>query len=604
MPIQTPFIKDAQKAVFRKPQLPVLSPLDGTVVQHGDIFGPEYIVRHARELVQITKCLQSAFSASMLTKSSFAIEFSPHSVVPGMIRATLGSDITVLRTLRRITDPWEVLTKSLCSLYASGSPVKWDGCFADILSARKVIELPAYNWDLKSFWIPHRNDWTLTKGDIPVHQCRVAAELDNTIHEVLEERITSNRHEVVTECDVNRADVRPFIRGHTVDGFSLCTQAVYADIGFSIGAYALERFQPPFPERLITITDMELTRALVDSADWKQFLRCTAKINLASKDANLRIAAYYKLPNMIEHLDRMRRQLAEGKTCRFSGPVAYRLVSALAEFNSDHYCVDDVLYDNELYECIQVLFEAIRGNCQYFAHVRMIPGDRSLWEGDVTIFTDDRIAGLVEGIQEVPRRLLKFILTQAANPLKFKTKSAKETRSIPQPTQEGALDITFATTPAAKGAPILASPVVVAPKATASARKASPEVLACVNSLISNAIGIIAEQSGIPLSDVRDETRFDDIGIDSQHALIITSLFSEELGSTADSTLFLGNSTVAGLKRALGRSPLSSTLPECQGSTEVGDSTPAIQSIYYYNRVAKSTLAGSTRSDGVLRGGV
>lgn len=255
MPIQTSFFKDAQKVVFRKPQLPVLSPLDGTVVQHGDIFGPEYIVRHAREPVKIMKCLQSAFSASMLTKTSFAIEFGPHPVVSGMIRATLGSDITVLPTLRRNTDPWEVLTKSLCSLYASGSPVKWDGYFADVPSARKVIDLPAYNWDLKSFWIPYRNDWTLTKGDIPIHQCRVAAELDksipstsssnnaqsaivetpklksSTIHEVLEERITSNGYEVVTECDVNRADVRPFIRGHTVDGFSLCTP-VRGDIEF------------------------------------------------------------------------------------------------------------------------------------------------------------------------------------------------------------------------------------------------------------------------------------------------------------------------------------------------------------------------------------
>lgn len=158
-----------------------------------------------------------------------------------------------------------------------------------------------------------------------------------------------------------------------------------------------------------------------------------------------------KLPNMMEHLERMRRQLAEGKTCRFSGPMAYRLVSALAEFNPDHYCIDEVLYDNELYECIQVvsfgqmkkggifhinpgvidgltqsggftmnandktkldtnvfvnhgwknlqLFEAIRDDCQYFAHVRMTPGDKALWEGDVTIFTDDRIVGLVEGVQ-------------------------------------------------------------------------------------------------------------------------------------------------------------------------------------------------------------
>ncbi|QLI68437.1 Non-reducing polyketide synthase fsr1 [Metarhizium brunneum] len=386
----------------------------------------------------------------MLTKASFAIEFGPHPVVSGMIRATLGFDITVLPTFRRNTDPWEVLTKSLCSL--------------------KVIDLPAYNWDLKSFWIPDRNDWTLTKGDIPVHQCRVAAELDKSIpstssfniaqsaivetpklkssaiHEVLEERITSNGYEVVTECDVNRADVRPFIRGHTVDGFSLCTPERGSEIG------QLSTFSMKFINKS-------------DSQDFSQ-----------------------KLPNMLEHLERMRRQLTEGKTCRFSGPMAYGLVSALAEFSLDHYCVDEALYDNELYECIQVvsfgqmkkggifhinpglidgltqlggftmnandktkldttvlanhdwknlqLFEAIGDGCQYFAHVRMTPGDKVLWEGDVTIFTDDRIVGLVEGIQEVPRRLLKFILTQAAKPPKFKTKSAKETRSIPSRREE------------------------------------------------------------------------------------------------------------------------------------------------------------------------
>ncbi|TWU71000.1 t1pks [Metarhizium rileyi] len=672
MPIEAPFTMDAQKVVFRKPQIPVLSPLHGTVVQQGELFYPEYIVRHAREPVQMMKCLQSAFSAGILTNSSFAIEFGPHPVVSGMIKATLGSHITVLPTLRRNNEPWEILTKSLSSLYAAGSPIRWDGYFADIPLARKVIELPAYNWDLKSFWIPYRNDWTLTKGDLPTHQCGVAAEVEksqssttcsqnapfsivdtpklesSTIHEVLKETITSDGYEIVTECNVNRADVRPFIRGHTVDGFSLCTPAVYADIGFSIAAYALERFQPAFPERLITIVDMDVTRALIGSANWKQFLRCTAKINWASKGAKLRITVHddrgseigqlstfsvkfidkaygcnvqNKLPNMAEHLERMRLQLAEGKTCKFSGPMAYRLVSALAEFNPDYYCVDEVLYDNESYECIQTvsfgqmkkggvfyinpgiidgltqsggftmnandktkldtdvfvnhgwkslqLFEAVRDDCQYLSHVRMTPRDEGLWEGDVTIFTDDRIVGLVKGvqIQKVPRRLLKFILTQAAKPPKSETKSTKETESVNYPMQGGVLATTSATPLAVKAAPALA------PIAAASATTQCLEGSACDNSLISKALGIVAEQSGISVSDLRDETCFNDIGIDSILSMMITSLFTEELGITADSTLFLKNGTVAELKRTLGRSNSSSTPLKSQGFTELGDST-------------------------------
>lgn len=250
-PILPEFAKVAQRVTFHTPQIPVLSPLDGTTIVGAGAFGSEYIVRHARQPVQMMKCLQSAMAGGVLSSAAYAIEFGPHPVVSGMIRSTFqdsGAAITVLPTLRRNHDPWEVLTKSLASLYTAGVSIKWDGYFVDIPSARRVIQLPSYCWELRSFWIPYRNDWTLTKGDIPpggesrflasetkneLHSETKPAgivpgppktiKLSTTIHKVLKDEITSRGYDIVVESDVNRADLNPYIRGHTVDGFSLCT---------------------------------------------------------------------------------------------------------------------------------------------------------------------------------------------------------------------------------------------------------------------------------------------------------------------------------------------------------------------------------------------
>lgn len=143
-------------------------------------------------------------------------------------------------------------------------------------------------------------------------------------------------------------------------------------------------------------------------------------------------------------------------TCRLSGPMAYRLVSSLAEFDPDYHCIDEVLFDSEHYEAVclvsfgQVkhhsdsgpllfhtspaaidgltqsagfvmnandrtkldtsvfvnhgwkdlqLFEPIRDDCQYYTHVVMTEGEEQVWSGDISIFTEDRVVGVVKGVQ-------------------------------------------------------------------------------------------------------------------------------------------------------------------------------------------------------------
>lgn len=393
-PILSTYINDARGVTFSKPHLPILSPLEGTVITESHTIGPAYIARHAREPVQMMKCLEAALSDGMIPqKGAFAIEFGPHPVVSGMIKATLGPAVSVLPTLRRKASPWEVLTTSLCTLYAAGVPVVWDGYFSDLPSARRVVDLPTYSWDMKSYWIPYRNDWTLTKGDIPIERTGYATAdakrsvvnapqkplpsiQSTSIHNVLEESVRSDGLKISVDCDVSRDDINPFIRSHTVEGYSLCTPAVYADISFSLGTYVLDRYQPNLLERVVSIRNVEITRALIGSAEWKQRLRCTAQFDWASKEGKLRFTVHDEagievgqlstcelkfvndstrqllqadLDTFKGNFDRMRQS---DTTSRFNGSMSYRLVSGLATFNPDYHCIDDVLYDSDAYEAV------------------------------------------------------------------------------------------------------------------------------------------------------------------------------------------------------------------------------------------------------------
>ncbi|GIZ44770.1 hypothetical protein CKM354_000795900 [Cercospora kikuchii] len=662
-PICSAFRDAANGVVFRKPTIAVLSPLHGSVVTDNGVFNAEYLVRHAREPVRMMTCLQAAFDSDVLTKTSYGIEFGPHPVVSGMIKSTLGDSIKVLPTLRNKTDPWSVLTQSLSALHVAGLPIDWNGYFVDIPSARTVLELPTYQWELQPYWIAYRNDWTLTKGDIPVGTPTVApvqktlsthlpAEertqtpplRSSSIHKVLQDEVTNEGCKIVVECDTAHEDIKPFIQGHTVDGYSLCTPAVYADMAFTIGNHVRQRFESHCPGQFISVNDMDIKRALIGSADWKQTLRCSANFVWASKASDLtftvhdefgeqvgvlatcqilftndteRQALATNLSTVKGNFERMRNHLADGKTCRFSGDMAYRLVSALADFNPDYHCVDDVLYGNQDYESacrvsfgrmarggqfyinpaavdgltqsagfsMNVnentklatdvfvnhgwkefhLFERIRNDCQYSTHVRMTPtGVDALWSGDVSVFTSDTPVAMIKGvqIQGVPRRYLKFILSQAAKPPKSVAKLNKA-REATAKASGAARPSNAAVRPQPSPAATLAAEAkvrVAANVLTASIPPAPVQQDAGTENLpqITKALSIIAEESGVVVSDLKDDTCLVDIGVDSLLTLMIASRFSEELQLDAEPNFFEQYGTIGEIKKFFARSDTTS----------------------------------------------
>lgn len=123
---------------------------------------------------------------------------------------------------------WSHLTEALRTFYHAGAEIRWDQFHLDLppRDRRVISTLPAYSWDLKEYWVPYVNDWTLHKGDV-----RKAVEIpkleSTTIHTIIEETELvdeeGDKLRLVVEADISRHDLHGIVQGHVVDGVPLCT---------------------------------------------------------------------------------------------------------------------------------------------------------------------------------------------------------------------------------------------------------------------------------------------------------------------------------------------------------------------------------------------
>lgn len=110
--------------------------------------------------------------------------------------------------------------------------------------------------------------------------------------------------------------------------------------------------------------------------------------------------------------------------------------------------------------------------------------------------------------------------------------------------------------------------------AAAGAPRAPPPAAAETHApKIAKALSIIAEESGLAVADLTDETVFSDVGIDSLLSLTISARFKEELDLDLDfNALFFEYPTVGAIKMFLGGAdPAAVSTPL---SSDVGSATP------------------------------
>ena len=384
-----PILKDleslAHGITFRKPTLPVLSTLQAKVITESGVFGSSYLSHHCRQPVNLLGAINAASETEILKDISFVLEIGPQPVVSGMVKATLGCQIVALSSMQRNKDIWPIMTDALSKLYVAGAKIEWQEYHRDFGSSHKVLQLPAYSWDLQSYWIQYVHDWSLRKGDPPLMAEKFATSHKSlgprlestTIHRVVEETVDDRTGLIIVESDIARSDLCPLVQGHKVNGVPLVTATIYADMALTIGSYLLDRYQPKKKERLIDITDMILESALVGTADDSQLMRVSAKIDWLQKSVlceflsvdatgktrrkHAKCTVRYEDPIAGKHvqlktaavqsrIQKLYAGLQDGTTYRFSKSMAYKMVQSLAQFDPSYQYVSEIVLDSKMFE--------------------------------------------------------------------------------------------------------------------------------------------------------------------------------------------------------------------------------------------------------------
>ena len=292
-PVLEDFKKLANGVTFSKAKIPILCPLDGSIVDVHGSFGPDYLARHSREPVNMLQALLVARRDRIITDQTTMLEIGPHPAISGMVRAVLGPQTTCLASLQRGRPAFQVLTATLKNLYAAGADISWSKYHYDFKVSHEVIPLPAYSWDLKEYWMQYVNDWSLRKGDPPLMIGNAPTIESTTIHRVVEETGDSQKAHIVVEADIARKDLSPLVQGHEVDGIPLCTPSVYADIALSLGTYLLKRYRPDQEENLVDVSDMTISKALILRAGaTQQLLQAHAEVDWSSNTTAIKFMSF------------------------------------------------------------------------------------------------------------------------------------------------------------------------------------------------------------------------------------------------------------------------------------------------------------------------
>lgn len=403
-PILVDFEKAAAGATYSAPTVPVLCPLDGNTVLPTDksvAFGPEYLVRHCREPVNMLKALQNSQSQRIVSDQTIFVEVGPHPAVSGMVKATLGPQMHTLATSQRTSSSrqsksaWQVLTESLKRLYCLGVDISWSGYHRDFPAAHKVVSLPAYSWDLKDYWLQYVNDWSLRKGDPPlVINAGPSTSIDSTtIHRVVEESSGSgdDKLKIIVEADIARPDLNPLVQGHCVDNIPLCTPSVYADIALTLGRYLVEKYRPQLcgEDLVVDVADMNISKALIAKPQGPQPLQAHAEVDWNKNEAITRFVSFDNKGQLQEHarcairfqdrsyqhklqqqafatkekVQALRQGIASETTARFNRAMVYRMIRPLAQFHADYRAIDEVvLNSNTLEASSRVSFGSVKRN--------------------------------------------------------------------------------------------------------------------------------------------------------------------------------------------------------------------------------------------------
>ena len=371
-------------------------------------------------------------------------------------------------------------------------------------------------------------------------------------------------------------------------------------MAFTIGDYIRREYKIQVPATGINILDMEIPKPITISQsrpEDPQLVRISASADLSNGQVEIEYSKFSVETKKIDpgakctikfgdsqkwldqwartaylvqkRIDSLENGVHQGTTHKIFRGMAYKLFSNLVHYKPNYQGMHEVLLDSDALESAAVLklhdvndagnfffspfwidsfahlagfvmnandsidssktvyishgwdsmrfAETIDPKKSYRVYVKMQPLGKSMVAGDISIFQGGTMVGMIGDLkfQQVPRAMLDSILPSPSAPHSPQSKihAPSNPRSRPKPSR---IKVTPRLAPADPSQRIL---------------------------------DIVAEEIGIPASDLSDDSEFNELGVDSLLSLTILSKLRETLKQNIPQDLFHDLSTVGDLRR-------------------------------------------------------
>ena len=223
----------------------------------------------------------------------------------------------------------------------------------------------------------------MRKGDPPVKEVQISPRIESTtIHSVISESGNFTNAKTVVEADIARKDLSPLFQGHEVDGIPLCTPSVYADMAPTLGTDLFDRYQANQPEKLVDVSDMTISKALIlNKHASKQLIQVHAEAGWSSQSVAMKFMSFNNHGKLQEHarcivcfknyslklelqdrssqiqekIKALRDGVVVGETARYNRAMVYRAIRPLACFHNDYRAIDEILLNSNTLSASSIL---------------------------------------------------------------------------------------------------------------------------------------------------------------------------------------------------------------------------------------------------------
>jgi iterative type I PKS product template protein len=510
---------------------------------------------------------------------------------------------------------WETVTNLMSRAYARGLPVNWEEYNKPYEQILELLDLPLYQFDQKDFWIPYKGGVAALQREVDELKLRleqtsasssaVAPEpiISSCLHSIARESMAQDRGTVLFKTDIQKQPIRDLIEGHNVVGVRLAPSSVYGEMAFSAACHVHSRLYPERKCPAMELRDCAISAPLIltpgtepqevgvevvlekatrlatvrISSD-KEHARCTVVLLegdegwardwsgkhylIHERVQNLRAAsqpagsvhhiwrdmvykifapvtnyaaAYWSIATVSVQQDFREaamqldmRDTPNGHSFTVD-PCWLDAIAQAAGFmlNSNPAKPDDILYVSTGWQALRVS-RALSSGTGYHCHVRAntCSADDATVLCDVTVFDDSDVLAAAEGL--IFKRVRKaHLLALFGEPME-KTKPVSPANFSRM----------------AHGAAL----VNTTPKnSLKEKRSGNPRT----NARISALLDVIADEVGVSVSELADDSTLESLGVDSLLTISITSRLKTEMDIDFPAALMLGSTTISELRSSL-----------------------------------------------------